>query len=364
MRTIHEFLEKHKLCESKPINLTIKKWVNEKKVDDFLFHSVGGGIIVADLLLGDGLIDQDAIAPEVLAGFKNLMKEKADSLEEVRAIFFEKMNNGEESLAGLINKIQGQLGEDQFVDAVGSAAQLANSGSQEGWDVAIDRGDFNQYVQVKVYNDADEVIERILETNQKVAAGFISGNGEIVERIDFAVNDEIYSEVKSRVEEMGLPNEIFDIGASRESIRLSLDQAGEVVGASPFEDMFSEFLGDTLTAAAIHTAAQGFLYWKGAKTSELAIEDAVYGTAISGVGIGASMLFEAVVISEIETASFFLLGPLGAVCTVGAGMGAKAVFKRLTDRRFTAKRLILDNGQLEKLIHSFSSLKLKQPVVA
>jgi hypothetical protein len=86
-----------------------------------------------------------------------LMGSVADSREEIERLILDKVDIGDAAVVGLINKIQGQLGEDLFVHEMGSSAQLAESGSQAGWDVRVGYEDAFRYVQVKIYEDANAV---------------------------------------------------------------------------------------------------------------------------------------------------------------------------------------------------------------
>jgi len=90
-----------------------------------------------------------------------------------------------QALTGLLNKIQGQLGEDAFVKAVGHSAHLAPSGSQEGWDVVVHQHGVDQYVQVKVYIDANQAVEALKELQTKIDAGVLHGGGHVIHSVDF-----------------------------------------------------------------------------------------------------------------------------------------------------------------------------------
>lgn len=148
--TIQEFVANYPI-PSRPIEAIVRRWVAEKEVRDFLGATVIAGVTVADLMTGDRLVD--TLSPDVKGAFRNLMGPGADTREEIERLILEKIELGDASVLGLINKIQGQLGEDTFVRLVGSAAQLAASKSQEGWDVRVGHAEPFKYVQVKVYED-------------------------------------------------------------------------------------------------------------------------------------------------------------------------------------------------------------------
>ncbi len=337
--TISEFHAKYAHETQPDVHSIFKKWANEKMVDDFLGTPLMAGVLIGDLLVGDALIDQsaaDLVSPAVLDGFRNLMKEKADTVMEVRERLLEKAAISHNAVEGLISKVQGQMGEDAFINHVGNAASLAKSGSQEGWDVLVRTEYGHRYVQVKVFNDADGVIEKIGETLEKLKTGLIQGDGEIVKDIEFAVNDDIFDEVQAKVASRNWGTKIFKIGATQDELRSQLQTAA----LGPWDAFFGELLKGTASAAALHGAVNGFLLWKGIKDRNEAIEDTIYSTLTSASGIATSY-----------AAELFLLaaGPAGALCSVGVGMTTRALMKRLFDRRFFAQGLNEGNRQLFEL---------------
>ena len=124
--TIAEFVTTYG-SSSQPIKSIAEKWFLEKKIDDFLGTPLRGGLVIADYWVNDQLVD--ALPPDVRSGFEELMKERADTIFEIKKILIEKASLGEKHLLGLMNKIQGQIGENIFLSNVGGA-QLATSGSQ------------------------------------------------------------------------------------------------------------------------------------------------------------------------------------------------------------------------------------------
>jgi hypothetical protein len=122
------------------------------------------GVMVADLFIGDPLrlADLPPLSQEFRSAFSELMGSKADTYEEVRNLILDKAEKGESSVFGLMNKIQGQFGENLFVTASEGKGSLANLGNQESWDISVNHGDSIQYVQVKVYEDPDGVMEKFL----------------------------------------------------------------------------------------------------------------------------------------------------------------------------------------------------------
>ena len=58
------------------------------------------------------------------------MRSSVSSREEIERLIVAKIELGDESVSGLINKIQGQLGEDIFTRAIGSSAQLQRAAAK------------------------------------------------------------------------------------------------------------------------------------------------------------------------------------------------------------------------------------------
>ncbi len=323
-----------------------KKWNIEREVDDFLGTSVFTGVMIIDLLTGDGL--KDRLSPDVYDAFQKLMGEKANTFEEIRELIVEKSLNGEASIGGLLNKIQGQLGENAFLENIGSSAKLASDGAQEGWDVSIDHGDSTQYIQVKIYKNPNEVIEKIREVNSKLeinGKGIAGIDGGNVNQIDFAVNSDIVEEVRERAKELGLENKILDVGASRDDLRGLLESNFEKLeDFSELNNFFTEILGTIGTVTVIHGVINAFFVWKGAKDINKALEDTAYSSAISTGGVAAAFIAEDLL---------WLAGPMAGVMGIGVGVGVRSVLKRITQRRFLAEQLDNSNKELQQLIENF-----------
>lgn len=356
---IDSFVKKH--CgTSRPIKETIHNWMLDKKVSEFLNTKILDSVLIVDVMVGDGF--SDSISNEVKEAFKELMGEKGGNYYEIKKIILEKWRNSESSLEGLINKIQGTLGENEFVRQTGRAARLASSGSQRGWDVVINRGDHNQYVQVKVYEDADHAIKMLKELKEDIDAGLITDGDTVVHSVDFAVNSDIYEEVSDKAADLGISSKILNIVADRDEIREYMYTASDNV-MNPLEHFFHELLGDICTGIALNIAINGFLMWMKAKDRAAAIEDVAYGSALYAGGISAasltefiaeSVLAEAFLLLEIETAAAILSGPVGGIIALGVGMSVRGVLKRISNRRFIVKRLTEGNEGLKSLCEVFT----------
>ncbi len=354
---IQAFMNKH-TTKPQPIEKLVKKWVCEKRVTDFLNTSVMEGVLVVDLFCCEGLLDQ--LPSEVQDGFAELMQEKADTPLEIKRLIIERFEKSEESINGLINKIQGQIGENEFVKQMGSAAALADSGSQEGFDVVINAAGGKKYFQVKIYDDANGVMSHIEKTQKKIDASEITYNNEAVTKIDFAVNSDIYEEVSNKVAEKGFDVEILDIGTSREEIRSLLNEAVDNVARAKLDNFFEELFEGVVAVASIHAAVNGFLVWKKAKSWEMALSDTTFMSLSSASGIMAAITVETAVTEVATLAAFIeleiavaLLGPVGVVASLGTGIVSRNVIKRFTDRRFIMKQLGESHRHLNALCLKF-----------
>lgn len=340
---IEEFYDKYSSSETYKMENLIDKWVIEKRLDELLgFAAITGG----DLLIGDGLLD--AIPGDVRDSFQHLMGEKAHTFEQVRQIILDKARDGSPSLSGLVNKIQGQLGEDLFVKATPNAS-LASLHNQPGFDVKINHGDFTQYVQVKVYDDANAIAREIQDLQAKIDAGQIMDGEHTVKAIDWAVPSDMVDHVQQKVDALGLNVNVLDLHESHERIRAGVSHAANNVSAMPLDHFFSELLGASATAAAIHGAIQAFLVYKNAKEWSQAMEDAAVNTAISVGGISAAYTYS-FALAKFHASSWLLAGTPGGILAVGLGLAVRGVLRRFADRRFICRRLALGNRRHRRLV--------------
>jgi hypothetical protein len=351
--SIKDFIRRHD-SKCPPIQEVVRRWSVERHVDEFLRTNLMPGVMIADLFMGDSLhlADRPPMPEGVQKAFSNLMGEKANSYEEVRSLIVDKIENGEHSVIGLMNKVQGQFGEDLFISASEGRASLAGLGNQEAWDVSVDHGDSFQYVQVKVYDDPDKVLEKILEVQEKLSSGSISGvKGEVVTSIDFAVNSDIVEEVQRKVAEQGLNVHVMDIGSTHEEIRSQLIDGFNSASVSTFENFFGELFEDVLTVGSIQLAVCAFQIYFLAKDRNQAIEDALYRVAVSAGAGAAGFAADAVIANvalalELELAAAFLAGPVGVVGAIGTA----AILRRFFDRRFVLQRIAENNSRQRQLL--------------
>ena len=359
--TIKEFEEKYS-GQTKEILVVIDQWVLEKQIDDFLGTPLYWGVLISDRIKGEELVD--SIPKIVKDGFRGLEK-KPDTINiyEMKAKLLEEAKEGEKNIRGLISRIQGQIGENLFkesVESVGVKAEFADIKNQQGWDIKIDNGPGDpQYVQVKVYDDANAAIAKLKEIQIALAKGEITDGYEVISQVTFAVNEEIFEKVQQKASEHGIPAKILNIRASREEIVSALETAKENVVDSPLNNLFEELLGGVCTGAALHAAVNGFLVWKGAKEMEIAVEDTAYSSGITAGGMGVSFGTEAALsriflIGELDGALAVLTSPIGGLFIFGAGLYTRGILKRLADRRHFARRIYSGNQKLEQLALTFS----------
>jgi hypothetical protein len=349
--TIEEFVQKYP-SPTRPVSKIVQRWIVQKELRDFLGMPIMAGVTTLDVLVGDRLVD--TLSPEVKQAFTELMGTRADTRAEIERLILEKFESGEEAVLGLMNKIQGQMGEDIFVQLAGPVARLAPSKSQEGWDVRVEHGDHLQYVQVKVHEDPNGVVEQLESLQQKILDGTLRDGDAPIARLDIAVNSEIYAEVKERAVELGYPGQILDLGETRMMIREGLSESFEHTQA-PFEHFFGELLGDALNPAIVHALANAFLLYKGAKDRRTAVEDTLYSAGLSAGGLLAAttvdqLLGHGLFLLDLHDAAALLSGPVGGFLLLGVSMGSRALLIRILDRRFVVVRLAAGNDHLAALI--------------
>lgn len=332
MVTMDEFGWRHSDAANGSMEMLAERWERESQLDQLLNTSVGGGVTLGDLMIGDGLRDQ--VSPELFDAFHALMGEKIQSYDHVRQILLDRLEDGPASVFGMINKIKGQVGENWFIEqsqALGLEARLAESGSQEAWDVAIDRADSaTQYVQVKIYQDPAGIVDHIEKVQAKLhLSGQITDGDRAIEAIDFAIPANTVESVRERLEELGL-EEVTLI-----SMEGSAGEAGEVVqagfdqvGPEALEHLFGQLLGAGISAAALHGLVNGFLIYRGSKDAANFLGDTASQTGLTLSGIAAGMSVEAV-LSKMA----FIGGVPTYVLVLSTSITTRAVLQRVLSRR-------------------------------
>lgn len=202
-------------------------------------------------------------------------------------------------------------------------------------------------MQVKAYSDANGVMGEIRKVLGKVDAGIIKDGDLIVDKVDFAVPENIDDEVREKVQAAGIDIEILTIPMTSPEVRAVVGEGVADVGPEALSHFFGELLGGSLTAAALHGAVNGFLVYKGAKERSQFIEDTVYSTGISSGGLTAAFVTEAA-LHKLSAYAAILGGPTTWAATFGVGMTARMYLKRVADRRNVAERLADGNDQLTR----------------
>lgn len=300
---------------------------------------VGAAVIAGDAIDGDGMLDQ--IPQQLRDAFASLMHAKADTYDEMRQILrstIELPGGGylrfdDDHVRGFISKLKGQIGENIFQRHVGSAAQLADSGNQEAWDVVVKHADrAYEYVQVKLYADAPKVVQHMVKVQEKALNRLIEGcDHEKVEQIDFAVPADIADKVRELKEKYSQLQSIrirpIPIGpqAAADIVEEGLGN----VGPDQLAHFFHELLGGAVAAGSLHGIVNGFLWYKGAKEISAAIADAAGSSAVSTAGIGMGLVAETLWHSAMFS---------GAV-----GIGGRLFLGRLARSRWSFAKFILNS---------------------
>ena len=347
MRTIEEFYERYSDGPTQSFRNICELWDKEEELDKLLHGAVVPGVVLGDLLVGDGLNDQ--ISSELLDGFANLMGQKADSYDEVRRILREKLEDGDNAVFGLINKIKGQIGENEFTQEAQDAglnARLAELGNQEAWDVAIDHADgTTQYVQVKMYSDAGGVLRHMQDVNNKLSGTEVILDGNrVVEAIDFAVPANIADEVRIQASELGIDAKVIDISMTADEAADVVQTGFNNVGHGVLTNLFGELFGASLATASLHGLANAFLVYKGAKTADRFLADTVEQTAVSTGAIAAGLSLE-LVLNQIS----MIGGPPTYALIICTSMATRGILKRVVRRQDYVSWLKVQNAHLKDL---------------
>lgn len=334
-------------ADALPVDALISRW-RKRALEADIDHLFAIGALTADGFTGDGLSDR--ISPELQEAMSTLLND-VESYGDSRALLRDFLTKDEKSIEGLINKIKGQVGENRFLEACGSKAELASSGSQEGWDIAIDHGNVIEYVQVKTYTNPNDVIRKMLEVHEKVESGQILHGDAVVNHINFAVPYDIRDAVS---EKMSNYPELAGIEVL--SINITAAEAAEIVGEGldnlgpeALSHLFGELMGGTLTAAAIHSLLSSIRVLRGQMEIGDAAAQALGNTAISAAGYATGLAVEV----ALDTALDSLLGAV----SVGSSIAVRVVLKKAAKGRLnTYQSLHLNNQILRSRIEHFATI--------
>ena len=340
---IEEFCQLHK-GEVRDIQNVTRDW-HLTEIDELLVaacehgrqgetlrEAVGTAAILGDAVRGGSMLDQ--IPPAVQDAFVKLMGVKPGNMSEMRSLLLSYctaddgsfLSFNDRSVLGFISKLKGQIGENLFAEHVGSAASLAASGSQEGWDVAIRQADGTfQYVQMKLYGSASGVVQHMVDVQQKAAAGTLTGVGnDTVSKVFFAVPDDIRADViRLAGQHDGLAELVHDksIPINARNASALVTEGMSNVGPDQLKHFFGQLLCGAVAAGALHAAVNGFLWHKESKELSVAFADTVTDTLVSTTGLGVALVAENLIRTTV------IAGALG--------IGARMLISRVTRSRWS-----------------------------
>lgn len=364
--TIDEFCRLH-AGDTKDIGSVVLDWHLDDLLDtactqfqpgDTLREAVGTAAILGDVVRGGSMLDQ--IPPAVQDAFVKLMNVKPGNRSEMRTLLLSYctaddgsfLSFDDRSVLGFISKLKGQIGENLFAEHVGSAASLAASGSQEGWDVAIRQADGTfQYVQMKLYGSARHVVRHMVDVQQKAVAGTLTGVGnDTVSKVFFAVPDDIRADViRLAGQHDGLAELVHDksIPISARNASALVTEGMSNVGPDQLKHFFGQLLCGAVAAGAIHAVVNGFLWHKESKELSAAFADTVTDTLVSTTGLGVALVAESLIRTTV------IAGALG--------IGTRMFISRVTRSRwnfaeFLQKSLAETEAQIASLQQRMSEI--------
>lgn len=304
-----------------------KREQTERDIDALLF----AGVITSDGLISDGLADR--ISSDLYDALTGLMKDKIDTYGDAREYLREVLERSPASVLGTISKIKGQVGENFFAEAAEGKAQLATSGSQEGWDLWVENDGIRKYIQVKMYGGdsaVDRVIDHMKKVHEKVASSKIMDGGETVTNINFAVPYDIADEVRAAADQIPELSNMDVI-----SVSMTAAEAAEVVtdgldalGPEAMSHLFNELLGGALTTGAIHTMLCAVKVWRKEQAVDEAVEKVIGNTLLSATGYAAGLAAEV----ALDTTFDAMLGTV----SIGTGIAVRIALKKAAKGRLDA----------------------------
>lgn len=330
------------LNETISIEDFLKKAINYKKKQDILETTIVGSYTLLDAL--DGQIKDPRIAREVQETLKELSQGKFVNETAMQDYFKGMIERGDKSVNALVGKLKGTLGELEFKHHIGDdMVKLSESGSQKGWDLAINRDGVEEYIQVKMYKDPNVVIHKIKEVQkQLVNDEILNDNGEIVNNINWAVSKDVFQSLK----ENGIENKF---GITLYEVPMTSAEAAapflkDIDDLTPWNTFFDQ-IGLPVTAAAISGMCNTFSCLFGEKTRKDALIDATKQTALAYVAVIGSHVGEAIALG--------ICPPLAPVTAIAASMWTRSVVKGFSYRFSMADVIEADNVRLNKYIEHF-----------
>lgn len=327
----------------RPIEQIVAKWELQARGprDDSTGMMTMLSVLGIDAAIGDGLLNE--VPPDVQAAMEHLMGEKADTYDEARELIRHSLAKGNVSFEGFVRKIQGQIGEDRFVQEYPDYA-LATSKSQEAVDALRHLPDSTlAATQVKAYADADAVIRHMLQVQAKVDHGFVV-EGDFVSQLNFSVPADIADDVRKKMlshPELAnihlLPIHVSAFQAAQE-VRL----AGENI-TNPIEHLGGDVLESVALMAALDTLTNAFLLAKGKKTIADVVQEAALKTPIGAVAIATSKSVALGLSTSGLAANPIVIPLLVAVTT-------RRLARSWYEKRFDYARRLRDDGEWATLL--------------
>ncbi len=339
--TIEEFKSKYNNGVVGKMADLLKQSVKRQRADDLLGVEITAGLTLADLL-SEGRLNDAPVSNEVREALTALMGDKVDTQYEAINYFRAMIEKGGASTEGMVNKLKGALGELKFQQSFGAGIRLAESGSQEGFDLITDDGKF---IQVKMYQSSESVIDAIQKNAEKMANHEILYDGQYVEHIDYAVSSNIYEELKSQ----GVDTEY---GIQLHEVPMTAEEAGHIIrdeiNETAWEGFFSNALGVTLSSGALHGAINAFMFAFKKKSIEAAIKDTIKSTGMTVTSVSVGYIAEGICMG--------LIPPLAPFVALGSSIGTR-VFLRGISRKAGLQEDMRKNGEyLKKLVVKIESI--------
>ena len=340
---IDEFAETHEHDRSGEAGDIFRKW----KADRLLHASLGNGVILADLIHGDGLNDE--VPDEVVDAFHNLTGGEVDSYAEARTRIAEQLreHDGDGVSDNWISVIKGRVGENRFLEhaeQIDGDLRLATDSNQEAYDVVHTTGGETRYISVKTSGDPGYIVDEMEATRRKIEAGEVTTpEGEVVRDVEYAVPSPVSEDVQARAAERGLSADVIPMDTTSAEAAGVVEAGVDAVGPEAVENLFWELTGGTAAAAAIHGLREGFLVYKGAKEMNQAARDAAEETAVTGGGLTAGVVVE----SAFREAA--LAGePVAMAAVFGTSVTVRVVLGDVVKRSDYAAWMHRQNAALEE----------------
>ena len=277
---INSFTQQLRHSHSRTTAAIRYRYQKQKEVDVLLGVIISGDKTLLDHLMSEDL--KEHISASAYAGFERMVGQNINSYADLRNSLLEKIEQGDSSGLRLINKIKGQLGENAFLTSIqdlGIHATLANRGSQEGWDIAIEKDGNMQFVQVNLDHDEEAIFNEITRVEDKLIKGVWLYNNKPINSIDFAVPEYAYDLVIQNVYDDNMKTEVMRFGRTE----------GKYFGLA---GLFAELFDVDLPGNTLQHLVNAFLAYKGAKEIDAFLNDDALQTSISTIHAGSGSIAE------------------------------------------------------------------------